>query len=150
MRHAERAAAIPLAPAIWEQVFQRPAPAPCDVDEDLYRGFVGAGDRRMLTQLRTLPPSKLAAATFDFDDRRLEELVFRYRARNFLEMLGESDRERWDQHRAARLFGGEGGARTVDQLFEEIDRLSENADEHGEEILGALYDYAELIAPTRR
>ena len=32
-------------------------------------------------------------------------------------------------------------------FFERIDRLSEAADERGQEILGALYDYAEQIAP---
>ncbi|MNJ05783.1 hypothetical protein D3C73_1673430 [compost metagenome] len=49
----------------------------------------------------------------------------------------------------ARLFDGEGGARTIETLFAEIDQLSETADERGEEILGALYDYAEAIAPSR-
>jgi exodeoxyribonuclease-1 len=37
----------------------------------------------------------------------------------------------------------------VDQLFAEIDALSEHADERAEEILGALYDYAEAIVPQR-
>ncbi|HEX8784811.1 MAG TPA: exodeoxyribonuclease I, partial [Telluria sp.] len=55
----------------------------------------------------------------------------------------------WEEHRAARLFEGAGGARTIDQLFAEIDALSESADERAEEILGALYDYAEMIAPSR-
>ena len=41
---------------------------------------------------------------------------------------------------------GEGGARNVDELFAEIDTLAETADERGEEILGALYEYAEAIA----
>jgi len=33
--------------------------------------------------------------------------------------------------------------------FNEIDQLSESADENAEEILGALYDYAELVVPVR-
>jgi len=45
------------------------------------------------------------------------------------------------------LLEGEGGARNVDALFAEIDTLSESADERGQAILGALYDYAEAIAP---
>ena len=57
--------------------------------------------------------------------------------------------ESWEAHRAARLFEGAGGARTIDQLFAEIDALSETADERAEAILGALYDYAESIAPQR-
>ena len=35
-------------------------------------------------------------------------------------------------------------------MFAEIDVLSEDADERAEEILGALYDYAEQIAPSRQ
>jgi exodeoxyribonuclease-1 len=84
-----------------------------------------------------------------FDDARLAELVFRYRARNFPDSLSEQEAEHWEQHRAARLFDGAAGARTVEQLFGEIDQLSETADERGEEILGALYDYAEMVAPQR-
>ena len=84
-----------------------------------------------------------------FEDERLGELFFRYRARNFPATLSEDERELWEAHRAARLFEGAAGARTVDQLFMEIDTLSENADERAEEILGALYDYAETIAPSR-
>ncbi len=149
-RHADGAATRQLPTALWQQVFQRAPDGPVDVDEDLYGGFVGNNDRRLLTQLRAMTPARMSAALPHFDDGRLEELVFRYRARNFPQTLSDIEAERWDQHRAARLFDGSGGARTVDQLFEEIDRLSESAGERGEEILGALYDYAESIAPARR
>ena len=136
--------------AIWAQVFKKPAAADrMDVDEDLYGGFVGNGDRRKLESLRHESPSALAAMRPSFEDERLSELFFRYRARNFPQTLSEDERELWEAHRAARLFEGTSGARTVDQLFMEIDALSENADERAEEILGALYDYAEGIAPNR-
>jgi exodeoxyribonuclease-1 len=84
-----------------------------------------------------------------FEDERLSHLLFRYRARNFPHTLGEDEQQAWEEHRAARLFDGAGGARTIEQLFAEIDALSETADERAEEILGALYDYAEMIAPSR-
>jgi exodeoxyribonuclease I len=117
------------------------------VDEDLYGGFIGNADRRRLNQLRALSPAELAHSRSGFDDERLEELLFRYRARNFAETLNPEEAQRWEAHRAARLLEGEGGARNVDALFAEIDTLSESADERGEAILGALYDYAEAIAP---
>ncbi|MFJ2988577.1 exodeoxyribonuclease I [Collimonas sp. NPDC087041] len=149
LRHAEIAARAPDLSGLWRQVFQRADESGVDVDEDLYGGFVGNNDRRKLNELRALPPQKLAGAAISFDDQRLEELAFRYRARNFPDTLSEEETQRWEEHRAARLFDGEGNARTVDMLFEEIDNLSETADERGEEILGALYDYAEMIAPAR-
>ncbi|HSV53987.1 MAG TPA: exodeoxyribonuclease I [Burkholderiaceae bacterium] len=147
--NAQAARALPDMSAIWPEVFQRPAAAAQDVDEDLYGGFVGHNDRRRLTQLRGLTPEGLTTARASFEDARLGELLFRYRARNFAQTLTQEEAQRWEEHRAARLFDGEGGVRTVEQLFTEIDQLSESADERGEEILGALYDYAEAIAPER-
>ncbi|MNY54594.1 Exodeoxyribonuclease I [compost metagenome] len=82
-----------------------------------------------------------------FDDARLGEIVFRYRARNFADTLSPEEQQRWVEHCAACLLDGKGGARTAERMFAEIDQLSETADERGEEILGALYDYAEAIVP---
>jgi len=147
LRHAEIAAGLPDMSAIWPQVFRRPAEATPDVDENLYGGFIGNDDRRRLNQLREMSAAELAHSRTGFDDERLPELVFRYRARNFLQTLSPEDAARWEAHRAARLLEGEGGARNVDALFEEIDALAETADERAEAILGALYDYAESIAP---
>ncbi|SCK53993.1 Exodeoxyribonuclease I subunit C [Variovorax sp. HW608] len=150
LRHAAIAASLPDMSSIWPRVFERPKEGTPDVDEDLYGGFVGNGDRRRLTQLRSLSPEQLAQAQArtGFDDPRLEELLFRYRARNFVDTLTQEEAERWEAHRVARLLEGEGGARNVDELFAEIDTLAEKADERGEEILGALYEYAEAIAPA--
>lgn len=147
LRNAEKAAGLPDMSAIWPEVFQRPTEAAPDVDEDLYGGFVGNADRRRLNQLRALSPAELAHSRTGFDDDRLQELLFRYRARNFADTLSPEEAERWEAHRVARLLEGEGGARNVDALFAEIDTLSETADERGQAILGALYDYAEAIAP---
>ena len=149
LRHAEWARDLPDMSAIWPEVFERPESTPLDVDEDLYGGFVGNADRRRLNDLGGMTPQQLGNAHPAFDDPRLPELLFRYRARNFPELLSEEEAERWEGHRAERLFDGAGGARTVEQLFDEIDKLSESADERGEAILGALYDYAESIAPAR-
>ncbi|MEC5218094.1 exodeoxyribonuclease-1 [Actimicrobium sp. GrIS 1.19] len=147
LHHADIAAALPDMSDIWQQVFERPPEPSPDVDEDLYGGFIGNGDRRRLTELRALAPAALASARLHFDDARLEELVFRYRARNFPSTLTDDEMQRWESHRSSRLFDGSGGARSIDALFGEIDHLSANVDARGEEILVAVYDYVELIAP---
>jgi exodeoxyribonuclease-1 len=148
--HAELAARGPDMAAVWAQVFQKPAAASdTDVDEDLYGGFVSNNDRRKLESLRMQTPAQLAATRPSFEDERLAELLFRYRARNFPQTLSGEEMAAWEEHRAARLLDGAGGARSVDQLFSEIDALSETADERAEDILGALYDYAEGIVPSR-
>ncbi|MHB8951005.1 MAG: exodeoxyribonuclease I [Rhodoferax sp.] len=149
LANAAHAQALPDMSAIWPAVFKRPAAVAPDVDEDLYGGFVGTFDRRRLNELRQLKGQELASARPAFDDARLLELFWRYRARNFPQSLSTQEQARWEAHRSARLFDGEGGALTIERLFEELDQLAESADERGEAILGALYDYAEMIAPQR-
>ncbi|MHA7601788.1 exodeoxyribonuclease I [Alicycliphilus sp. T452] len=147
-QHAEAARRLPDMSAIWAQVFQRPQEGPVDVDQDLYGGFLGNEDRRRLNCLRALSPEELARERPGFDDERLAELVWRYRARNFPQTLSPEERERWEAHRVAMLVEGEGGGLTFDALFERLDALGEQADdERTEAILGAVYDYAESIAP---
>jgi exodeoxyribonuclease-1 len=151
LRHAEVAARLgPTLAGLWPDVFQRPAPeAAPDVDEDLYGGFIGNEDRRTLQRLRTLGPEQLAAKRPAFADPRLDELLFRYRARNFPATLTEPEQAQWLQHRAHRLHDGTGGSQTLQAFFERIDELGEAADDAAQGILGALVDYATEIAPER-
>lgn len=146
-KHAEIARSLPDMSGVWPEVFARPAQPASDVDQDLYGGFVGNADRRRLNDLRTLSGAQLASARVAFDDPRLQELLWRYRARNFPATLTPEEAERWLEHRVSCLIEGAGGVRTVDQYFGEIDALSETADERAQDILGALYDYAEYIVP---
>jgi exodeoxyribonuclease-1 len=150
LAHARAVAEGPDLAALWQQVFQRDGAAgAADVDEDLYGGFVGNNDRRILDKLRGDDPARLAVARPGFEDKRLGELLFRYRARNFPDTLSEEEAQAWEEHRAARLFDGAGGARTVDDLIAAIDTLSETADERAQAVLEALYDYTEAVAPDR-
>ncbi|MBC3874188.1 exodeoxyribonuclease I [Undibacterium flavidum] len=151
MAHAEVAQNMQatLSLQLWEQVYARPGFEAVDVDEDLYGGFISGADRKILNDLRQMNPQQLANAHPHFNDQRLSELLFRYRARNFPESLSNDEKAAWEEHRVARLLDGEANARTVDMYFNEIDQLSESADESAEEILGALYDYAELVVPVR-
>lgn len=143
LRHAEKAAALGgLLDGLWRELYQRPdGEPPRDVDEDLYGGFVGNADRAQLQRLRRLPPAELATRRPAFDDPRLEELFFRYRARNFADTLSAPDRARWQEHCAARLEAG------IGPWHDRIETLAESADERGQALLGALMDYADSIAP---
>ena len=153
MRHAEKAAALGRGlDALWAQVFTRtPQPGPVDVDEDLYGGFLDNEDRRTLERLRGLDAAALASKHPAFHDARLQEMLFRFRARNFEGTLDDDEQARWLQHRVGRLHHGAGGGLTLAKFLERIDTLAEAADERGDEraqlLLEALVDYAESIAP---
>ena len=133
---------------MWPAVFERPpAETKPDVDEDLYGSFVGNEDRRALQRLRGLSPDELATKRPGFADPRLDELLFRYRARNFPSTLNEAERLQWHQHCVHRLHDGAGGGLTLSAFFDAIDTLGQDADERAQEILGDLVDYATGIAP---
>lgn len=152
-QNADAARLLPDLSSLWAQVFAKQTPAPdTDPELDLYGAFVGDEDRRRLASLHTrasVDRDHLAARAGGFDDERLGELVFRWRARNFPQSLSPDEHRRWDALRRARLFDGAGGARTLDTYMARIDELSETADDAAQDLLGSLYDWAEAIAPER-
>jgi exodeoxyribonuclease-1 len=149
-RHAITAARIVGDMAgVWPEVYVAPKAAAPDVDEDLYGGFVDDADRATLARLVELAPEELARQRPRWRDGRLDELLFRYRARNFPKTLADEERARWEAHRHARLHEGAGGGAPLAAFLERVDALSENADDRGLDILGALVEWAEAIAPER-
>jgi exodeoxyribonuclease-1 len=132
---------------LWPGVYARPELGTAtDVDEDLYGGFIGNNDRRTLQRLRELGPAQLAARRPAFDDPRLDELLFRYRARNFPESLDEAEQASWQRHCAQRLGTGGTAAWTLPRFVERVSELGEAADERGRSLLQALRDYADGLS----
>lgn len=82
-----------------------------DPDRMLYSGgFFSDGDRRVMDAVRASSPAELATASFPFQDARLPEMLFRYRARNFPESLSMEETARWEEYRFQRLTEPEAGA----------------------------------------
>lgn len=149
-QHGLYARDLPDMSAIWAQVFERPSSrgqAPVPAEQDLYGSFLGDADRRRLEDLRKTPVAQWAKQTGRFEDARLDELLFLFRARNHPETLSQTEQAQWEQHRIKVLIEGEGGARTASQLMAEIDALSDDANDREQDILGALYEWADGIAP---
>ncbi len=111
-QHAGVLAAAPGLAAKLQAVYAPPTEgAEVDPDFALYSGgFLGEGDRREIARLRRLPPEALAEARPLFRDPRLPELWFRYRARNWPELLTAPERERWEGFRHRRLTDPSSGA----------------------------------------
>jgi exodeoxyribonuclease-1 len=73
------------------------------VERRLYDGFLSDADRAQLERLRRLPPEELAAAGAVFEDERLPELLFRYRARNYPQTLTNEEQAAWEAQRFQRI-----------------------------------------------
>jgi exodeoxyribonuclease-1 len=105
LRHRDALAALPGLAAHVAGAFAPPdGPAPEDPDDRLYAGgFTSDADRHRLDEVRGRDPERLGDPLPPFDDPNLEELVFRYRARNWPEALDPDGRARWQAYRRARL-----------------------------------------------
>lgn len=147
MQHAEQLRHLPTRGTLWHDVYQPREFEPNACDSALYEGFIHNDDRRLLEHLSTLNGEQLAKQTVHFDDARLPELLFRYRARNFPDSLSEEEQQRWLQLCTQRLHNGAEGSRSLQDCFNQMDELADNADERTESILSELYDYATAIAP---
>ncbi|MEM8943506.1 MAG: exodeoxyribonuclease I [Pseudomonadota bacterium] len=91
-------------------VLTREDPEVEDPDVSLYSGgFLSSNDRTALDALLRMAPRELASARPVFEDERLDELLFRYRARNYPTTLTEEEQSRWRSHCARRLADGEPG-----------------------------------------
>ncbi|QHG63489.1 exodeoxyribonuclease I [Pseudomonas putida] len=118
-----------------------------DPEQQLYDGFIGDRDRRLCEQVRTLDPAQLGHGHWMFDDPRLPELLFRYRARNFPETLNSEERQRWYSFCQQRLSDPQWGAPNTLGDFEQA-RLSAwaNADEAGRRVLDAWQVHARNLS----
>ncbi len=87
-----------------ESVFSNTSfPHSSDPDLMIYSGFFNAGDRLKMNQIQATAPDALANYSCTFDDPRLEEMLFRYRARNWPDSLSSQEQERWEAYRLQRI-----------------------------------------------
>lgn len=93
-----------------------------DPDAALYGGgFFSDNDKRKMELVRNADPKHLATMSVPFDDQRLPEMLFRYRARNWPESLSVEEQQHWQQYKKQRLTGEENGnILTLPQYFETI------------------------------
>jgi exodeoxyribonuclease-1 len=98
-----------------------------DTDPDLAiysGGFFADADKSTMAKIRSLSPEQLASNTFKFTDKRLTEMLFRYRARNYPDTLNAEEQQQWQAFCVNRLTGQQAGAGiTFDDYFARLNAL---------------------------
>lgn len=118
-----------------------------DPEQQLYDGFMGDRDRRLCEQVRLAEPTQLAAEHWMFDDPRLPELLFRYRARNFPDTLTEVERQRWLRLCQQRLSDPQFGApNTLGEFTAALALARLDASAEQLQVLQQWQDYAQALA----
>ncbi|KOE87374.1 exonuclease I [Vibrio alginolyticus] len=120
---------------------EREYPANDDVDSQLYDGFFSPSDKAAMDIIRETDPVNLSALEISFSDKRIEPLLFRYRARNYPLTLSDEEQQRWTAH--CREY--------FENRIEEYSLNLENlvhtyeSDEKKIAILKSVYHYVETI-----
>jgi exodeoxyribonuclease-1 len=122
-----------------------------DPDVMLYSGgFFSDADRNEMNQLRRCSAQELSERSFCFEDARLQEMLFRYRARNYPDSLNEQEFEQWQEYRYQRLTDKDGGGSIIMDEYLQIieEKLSdEKLSESHRKVLNELLVYGdELLA----
>jgi exodeoxyribonuclease-1 len=93
-----------------------------DPDLMLYQGgFFSDPDRAIMSEIQQSKPENLNAYGAQFQDPRLPEMLYRYRARNFFQTLSVEEQNQWDNFRAKKLSG----ENSVESRIEQIRALRE-------------------------
>jgi exodeoxyribonuclease-1 len=130
---------VKLADIYKEQAFSGLA----DPEQQLYEGFLGERDRRLCEQVRNHVPSQSSSGMPPFDDARLPELHFRYRARNFPECLSAAEQLQWAEFCRQRLTSPEFGApNTLTQFEGSLQVLLESANLNQVQLLQQWAEHA--------
>ncbi|MCF5661739.1 exodeoxyribonuclease I, partial [Pseudomonas syringae] len=118
-----------------------------DPEQQLYDGFINDRDRRLCEQVRLADPGQLARDAWPFDDARLPELLFRYRARNFQDTLSREEQQRWQRFCQDRLRSPEWGApNTLQDFTTALIERSPSATPEQLDVLRQWQDYAQLLS----
>jgi exodeoxyribonuclease-1 len=114
-----------------------------DVDGQLYSGFMNNADKPKMSAVRAAGARDLADFNPGFSDERLAGLLLRYKARNFPQVLSDTDRADWEAYRSERLQAD------LPKFGQELHRYAvTHNSERDQFLLQELQLWAESIAPA--
>jgi exodeoxyribonuclease I len=117
-----------------------PYPPATDVEAKLYDGFVSDQDKLKMSAVRAADVATLRNFGPQFADKRLPELLLRYKARQFPESLTDDERTTWEERRGAVLQAA------LPRYVSELQRLAPTVTDTY--LLEELQLWAESIMPS--
>ena len=137
--------AIAKVASAFDRQHEEEGPNP-DPDFMIYSGgFFGAQDKQAMAQIRASTAADLSVWRQPFVDKRLNEMLFRYRARNYPTSLTPPERERWQAYcrsNMERPLEQRGAGAPREEFFSEIASLrASREDAQSQSVLESLENY---------
>ncbi|VAW77503.1 Exodeoxyribonuclease I [hydrothermal vent metagenome] len=107
-----------LVPELYDQQEYPSSGEVIDPELAIYSGgFFSNDDRVRMNKLHYMTPDQLSQS-MHFDDPRIQEMLLRYRARNYPDLLDDNDKRRWTHYCRERLSGADSSGALTFSEFE--------------------------------
>jgi len=122
---------------------KEPYPSSSDVEGKLYDGFMNNKDKVRIEVVRNANEKDLVDFHPEFIDERMDELLLRYKARNFPKSLSEDEQKMWDKYRKNSF------ASKLPKYLQSLTKLAQenSSDESKQFLIQELQLWAEANAP---
>ncbi|MGV6989325.1 exodeoxyribonuclease I [Testudinibacter sp. P80/BLE/0925] len=112
-----------------------------NVETALYNGFFSNADKRNLQILRSLSAEQLQNPDLTFEDKRIPDLLFHYRARHFYRTLNRAEQIKWQKYRKLKL------EKSAEVFVQSLQQLGEQYQNDPEKLalLQQVYEYGEKL-----
>lgn len=121
---------------------------PIETDPDLMiysGGFFSDNDRSLMETIRETEAGDLGRLDLPFRDQRLQEMLFRYRARNYMDTLNQEEQERWKKYRKDKLLNPDAITLYRKETEKAWEIVSEAKDNRGQAVLSELQEYVDEL-----
>ncbi len=119
-----------------------------DADKALYSGgFFNQSDREKMKMITQADESNIMQLDYNFNDARLEEMLFRYKCRNFKQRLSTEDLSLWNTYRINRITDNDGNASITLEEYHKVlnELLNKEVDDNKKSLIQQLKKYAQDI-----
>lgn len=114
-----------------------------DCECQLYDGFIPDGDKAKMAAVRQADAATLRGFDPGFTDKRLQQLLVRYKARNYPASLTDAERAEWEAYRAERL------KKALPQFIADLQQAAQERTDPAEQyVIEELRLYAESVMPV--
>jgi len=118
-----------------------------DVEASIYDGFPSPNDKNLMTEVRMADADALSHQHFQFEDARLNQLLFRYKARFFPQSLSYQEQLEWRDVLRERLIDGSTDFLSVESFDQEMAAIhNELASNPNKKAYALLNDLAQFRA----
>lgn len=117
-----------------------------NAEQQLYSGgFFSQNDKSKMQQIKRSDWQELAKTQFQFQDKRLDELLFLYRARNAYDSLNDSEKIQWLEHRKNQFYQKDSGSSLIVDDYQAVLSRLKSDPNNDQNLLNQVDDYVTML-----